>query len=153
MRAMQRLRYAVMSSERTLFMSSFCCALLCAGCSSRHPVARYEGIDPGGEYVDVSLYIPPFIAATPVCLAPAVPGRAEFKMVARPPAATRRDALYLSRRHYSECGPEIFANVVYWETTPQGPEVCFFRVRSQADAGADVLGAWDYCTVLQPYRD
>ena len=108
-----------------------------------------------GRPVDAVLYISPFDALTPVCMAPAQPADAEVKLVAQPPAATRRLTFYLSRRHYSQCGAEIFASVVYWETTVRGPEVCLYRPASAEDArvGSEVAGAWDYCTRLHPYRN
>jgi hypothetical protein len=153
----ERLRYAAMQSKtrtRTLILCFFC-GLLCAACSGRKVVARYEGIDPRGRPVDAVLYIPPFDAFTPVCLAAADPAAAEVKLIAQPPTATRRITYYLSRKHYSQCGAEIFASVVYWETTALGPEVCLYRSASAEDAqvGSEVAGAWDYCTRLHPHRD
>jgi hypothetical protein len=153
----ERLRYAAMQSKtrtRTLILGFFC-GLLCAACSSRKVIARYEGIDPSGQPVDAMLYISPFDAVTPVCLAAADPADAEVKLIAQPPAATRRITFYLSRRHYSQCGAATFASVVYWETTAQGPEVCLYRPATAEDAqlGSEVAGAWDFCTRLFPYRN
>lgn len=142
------------SKPRTFILCSFC-GLLCAACSGRKVIARYEGIDPVGRPVDAVLYIPPFDAVTPVCMAPAEPAEAEVKLIAQPPAGTGRISFYLSRRHYSQCGAQMFAAVVYWETTPQGTEVCLYRPASAEDArvGSAVTGAWDYCTRLYPYRN
>lgn len=139
---------------RTLALCFFC-GLLCTACSGRKVIARYEGIDPAGQPVDAALYISPFDAVTPVCMAPVEPGEAEVKLIAQPRNGSGRVTFYLSRRHYSQCGAEMFASVAYWETTSQGPEVCLYRPASAKDAqvGPEVSGAWDYCTHLYPYRN
>ena len=151
---MERLRYAAMHSKPHALAVCVCSALACSGCSDRRVVTWYEGIDPSGKAVDVALYISPFDANTPVCLAPAEPDKAEVKLIAQSPGKTGRETFYLARRHYSQCGAEIFAAVMYWQTTAQGPQVCLYRTKTAEDAqlGQEVAGAWDYCTRLQPYR-